>query len=134
MASNIIKPIIESSSTAIRPPLFVVDTPYSPSSRVACYMDTFTIHLPLERHMCVALQVAGETTLSNPSLVGEGTTNPQYLMYINQDIRSPNSKAPFVVIVDPEGNPLPVVASMGFRRDLLDVSRVRVLWARGSNE
>jgi hypothetical protein len=43
-------------------------------------------------------------------------------------LRSQNSGNPFVVFVDPGGDPKPAVASWGYRRDFTDLSKHAVLW------
>jgi hypothetical protein len=50
-------------------------------------------------------------------------------MFISEEHKSPGHGAPFGVVVDPYGNPLPAVASIGHRRELinnLDLSKA--LW------
>jgi hypothetical protein len=115
------------SIIATRQPLFVVDTPMGSAPKVVCYRDTYEFHLPLERNQPGLLQAAKDT-LSFPATVLAGTTTPDQLAFVNQNFTSPNSNSPFVVIVDPKGNPMAAVASMGFRRDFKTLERHTVLW------
>jgi len=112
----------------IRQPLFIVTTPYDAAPQVVVYHDTMTIHIPMARQIADLHQYT-TTTLSSPSVVVSGTSNPGYVAFVNQNILSSGSQAPFVVFVDPEGNPLPAVASVGFRRDFKDLTRHMVLWS-----
>lgn len=116
--------------TTVRTPRFVTRTPYHAAENVICWEDTYLLHIPIERRLIMPLDIAGKLTLADPSLVAEGTSNPSHLAYINLDLVSPNSNSPFVVFVDPAGQPMPAVASMGFRRDFRDIASLRVLMAR----
>jgi hypothetical protein len=114
--------------TQTREQLFVVDTPIGSASRVVCYRDTYEFHLPVNRKQQGLLQAA-MGTLSSPAAVVAGTTTPDHLAFVNQTFTSPNSNHPFVVIVDPKANPIPAVATMGFRRDFKHLEGHTVLWA-----
>lgn len=116
--------------TTVRTPRFVTRTPYQAAETVVCYEDTYLFHIPFERRLIVPLDIAGPTTLADPCVIAEGTTNPGHLAYINLNLTSPNSNSPFVVFVDPAGQPMPAVASMGFRRDFKDITKFRVLMTR----
>jgi hypothetical protein len=67
-------------------------------------------------------------TLGAPSVVCAGTSNPNYLAFINTGVTSPGSGSPFVVFVDPYASPLPALASFGYRRDFRDLTGHTVLW------
>jgi hypothetical protein len=106
--------------------LFTVATPLQSAQTVVCYHDTWEIHLPATRRD-LGTQIVMDT-LSAPTVILQGTTNQGYVVFLNQALTSASSKSPFAVIVDPEGNPLPAVASFGFRRDFTDLSGHSVLW------
>jgi hypothetical protein len=67
-------------------------------------------------------------TLGAPSIVCAGTTNPNYLAFVNTAVISPGSGSPFVVFVDPSAIPQPALASFGYRRDFRDLTGHKVLW------
>lgn len=67
-------------------------------------------------------------TLTNPTVVLEGTSNPGYVVFLNESVTSPNRKSPFAVFVDPQGHPMPAVASIGYRIDFKDLTRHKQLW------
>jgi hypothetical protein len=110
-----------------RQPLFVVDTPMGSAPKVICYLDTYKLHLPIDRKQPGLLQAAKDA-LSSPDAIVAGTTTPDHLAFVNQNFTSPVSNHPLVVFVDPKGNPMAAVASMGFRRDFKDLERHTVLW------
>jgi hypothetical protein len=114
----------------MREPIFVVTTPYSGVQSVVCYHDTWHIHLAPAGRLFPGAREATIQTLEEPSAVCLGTTNPEYLAFVNQNIASSGNRKPFVVIVDPKGNPLPAVASIGFRRDFANLSPHTILWKR----
>jgi hypothetical protein len=95
--------------------------------KVVCYRDTYELHLPPDRKQSGVLQAA-KGALKFPAAVVASTTTPDHLAFVNQNFTSPNSNSPFVVIVDPKGNPMAAVASMGFRRDFKTLERHTVLW------
>jgi hypothetical protein len=109
-----------------RQPFFVVETPHPSAAKVVCYQDTWDIHMPTVRQNLGAQIVVG--ALQQPSLIIPGTTNEDYLIYLNQDFTSPGHNSPFAVIVDPYGQPMPAVASFGYRRDFKDLTGHTVLW------
>jgi hypothetical protein len=107
---------------------FTVRTPFPAAPEVVCYQDTWDIHIPAVRRVPDAQQIV-MTTLSQPSVIVAGTTNPGYVAFVNQAQLSPNSGNPFVVFVDPEGKPIPAVASIGPRRDFRDLSQHTIIWS-----
>ncbi len=109
-----------------RRPYFTVSTPAPMASKVVCYEDTWNFHVPQVRRDIGATVV--QETLASPHVILQGTTNPSHIVYINQNITSPRSQSPLAVIVDPTGNPMPAVASFGYRQDFKDLSRHTVLW------
>lgn len=105
--------------------LFAVDTPYPGAPRVVCYRDSWNDKL-------VARAPSASTdipirTLAAPAYVCIGTTNENYVVFVNHADTSP-SGSPFVVIIDPSGNPLPAIVSIGYRRDFKDSKEHSVLW------
>ena len=113
--------------TVTRQPLFIVTTPYEATPEVVCYVDTYQFHLQLERRLPDMLQIA-EESLQSPQAVVAGTSNPNYVAFVNQEVTSPTSRNPFVVFVDPHAEPMAAVASWGYRRDFKDLSEHTVLW------
>jgi len=115
------------TNTVTRQSLFIVTTPYEAAAEVVCYVDTYQYHLQLERQLPEMRQIA-ENSLEAPQAVVAGTSNPDYVAFVNQDVTSPGSGNPFVVFVDPKAQPMAAVASWGYRRDFKDLSRHTVLW------
>jgi hypothetical protein len=116
-----------------RKPLFIVTTPYAPTAAVVCYQDTWETHIPAVRRLDPGVQQVVVRTLSQPSVIVTGTTNPGYVAFVNQTDVTPNSGSPFVVFVDPKAvnwlnKPMPAVASIGHRRDFRDITGHDVLW------
>jgi hypothetical protein len=64
-------------------------------------------------------------TVSSPSAVCAGTTNPGYLAFVNRTIVSPASASLLVVFADPVDR---VVVSAGYRIDFRDLGPHRILW------
>ena len=93
------------------------------------YQQTINIHMTPER-LTDGWESNVSMTLQNPSFVCVGTTNPGYLSFINHEISSPRGGSPFVVFVDPESSPAPVVASFGYRRDFKDMANHTILWSK----
>lgn len=108
-----------------RQQLFVVETPYEAAPQVVCYVDTLESHIASDRQK---LASAAKLSLTAPSAVVTGTTNPEYIAYVNQGDISSGAGSPFVVFVDPAAEPLPAVATWGYRRDFKDLSKHTVLW------
>lgn len=69
------------------------------------------------------------STLESPTVILQGTTEPGYVIYLNQEFTSPRN-SPLAVVVDPSANPLPAVATFGFRKDFKDISQKIVVWSR----
>lgn len=112
-----------------RKTIIAVTTPYSGAAFVVCYEDTLT------NKIIPANRVPGDPTpyivsaLENPTAVCVGTTNPDYLAFVNQSEVSFGRQHPFVVFVNPTG-PQGVVASIGYRRDFKDLGPHNVLWRK----
>ena len=105
-----------------------ISTPYPPTPQVVLYEDTFLGKLTQAGRVDASAQTNVTLTLSNPTVVIEGTSTPGYVVFLNETVVSPNRKSPFAVVVDPQGNPSPAVASIGYRMDLKDLTRQKVLW------
>ena len=82
---------------------FSAQTPFPAAPEVVCYQDTWQVHIPAVRRVGPNVKDLVVTTLSQPSVIVTGTSNPGYVAFVNQTTLSPNSGAPFVVIVDPQG-------------------------------
>lgn len=115
------------AGTNQRDTYFVAQTPYEGAPIVACYVDTYDLHVPDNRKTPETLGKA-RTTLENPDVVVKGTTNPGYVAFVNSAVTGNTSASPMVVIVDPTGEPTAAVASLGQRRDFKDLSGHEVLW------
>jgi hypothetical protein len=109
-----------------RQPLFIVTTPFDMARVVVCWQDTWDIHIPAIRQDLGPQIVMG--TLESPSLILQGTTESNYVIYLNQEFTSPGGNSPLAIIVDPNGNPMAAVASFGFRRDFRDITQHTVIW------
>lgn len=109
---------------------FVVTTPFPGATTVVCYQDTWTNKL-VQRVPASSPTIVQET-LQAPTAVVIGTTNPGYVAFVSNNHLSPGASSPFVVLVDPQGNPLPAVASVGHRRDFKDLQQHTVLWPPAS--
>jgi hypothetical protein len=74
-------------------------------------------------------------TLSIPSVIVSGTTNPGYIAFVNQNLVT-ESGSPFVVFVAPNAKPMPALASLGFRKDFADIQGQghQVLWSPLKNK
>jgi hypothetical protein len=107
--------------------MFVIQTPYSGASEVVCYTDTWVEHIAASRKINPDTEEIVKATLSEPNSVCEGTTNRNYVAFINLPYSS-NSGAPFVVFVDPNASPLPTLVTFGHRRDFKDLSKHTTLW------
>lgn len=114
-----------------RQPLFTVQTPYSGAQTVVCWQDTWLFHVDATRRDLGHQVVIG--TLEAPSVILQGTTNPGYLVYLNESFISPGHQSPFAVIVDPQANPLAAVASFGFRRDFKNLTGQTIVWTPPGN-
>ena len=111
----------------VRRPYFEVTTPYDGAPQVVCWEDTWVGHISVNRRATEESRQYAVATLSAPTIILPVHSN--YIMFVNEDQRSPNSGSPFGVVVDPAGEPQPAVASIGFRRDLLkNVNRSDALW------
>lgn len=109
----------------------MVDTPYPGAPRVVCYRGLW--ERKLERRSPHGTTANVVRALSNPSSVYAGTSNRAYIAFVSHADRSSNG-SPFVVIVDPNAHPLPVIASIGYRRDFKDHRRHQVLWQPRSEQ
>jgi hypothetical protein len=109
-----------------RDPYLLMDTPFGQVGQVALYFDTLK-HLPFGRLVTGWLEKTRQA-LSSPTAICEGTTTPGYLVFVDHTETSPGSNSPWAVIVDPLGNPMPAVASIGYRRDFRDLLGHKVLW------
>lgn len=114
--------------TRTREPYFVVSTPYPGAAKVVCYKETWDTKLTEAGRVTDTTRVVTEQTLTSPAAVVAGTSNPGYIAFVNQSAGSPGSGSPFVVFVDPQGNPMPAVASVGQRRDFKDLNKHTILW------
>ena len=111
----------------VRRPYFEVTTPYDRAPQVVCWEDTWIGHISVHRRDTEENRQYAIAALSAPTIILPVHSN--YIMFVNENQRSTNSGSPFGVVVDPRGDPLPAVASIGFRRDLLkNVNRTDALW------
>lgn len=67
-------------------------------------------------------------TLQTPSFVCRGTSNPDYLAYVNTVDVSQGNASPFIVFVDPDGQPTPALTTIGHRKDFKDSNKFSVVW------
>ena len=111
-----------------RTPAFVVPTPFPDTPQVVCYNDTWSKHIPVGRRTDPGTLQYVTNTLTTPSAVCVGTTNPAYIVFVNHALVSPGSGSPFVVVVDPQGKPMPALASFSYRRQFKDLNEHSVLW------
>ena len=125
-------PAVSASISNTRQRFFVANTPYPDTPQVVCYHDTWTQHIPAERHRA-DLQELATGTLATPIGVYEGTTNPGYVAFVGQSTENQETNSPFVVFVDPTADP-PAVASMGRRRDFKQLTRHKRVWPRREDE
>jgi hypothetical protein len=110
-----------------RQPYFTVLTPFPGTPTVVCWQDTWLGHISVNERATEENRQFAITTLSNPTVVLAVAGN--YVMFVNENERSRNSRAPFGVIVDPQGNPMPAVATIGHRRELAKgITKKTVLW------
>jgi hypothetical protein len=109
--------------------LFTVQTPYQGASTVVCYRDTWEQHVAFSRTQTPGIQLSVMKTLQAPSIVCEGTSNPNYIAFVNTVVTSPGSGSPLVVFVDPHAKPDPRFATFSFRRDFRNLSSFSVLWS-----
>jgi hypothetical protein len=121
--------------TDTRKPFFIVETPYEPVSKVVCYQDTWALKLMPAGRVGVDTQKHAILTLSTPSVIVSGTTNPGYTAFVNQSVLS-KSGSPFVVFVASDAKPLPALASLGYRQDFRDIQGQghEVLWSPLKNK
>lgn len=111
---------------ADRRTILTVTTPLEQVPTVVCYEDTWQLHVDQIRRDIGTAAIQG--TLEGPAMVVQGTTNPGYLAFVSGNVTSPGGHSPFAVFVDPDGNPLPAVASFGYRRDFKDLTKHTTLW------
>jgi hypothetical protein len=115
--------------TIVRTPYFSIATPYSGAPQVVCWQDTWAGHISVNNRATAQNREFSIATLTSPTAVLPAGGNAGYVMFISEEHKSPGHGAPFGVVVDPYGNPLPAVASIGHRRELinnLDLSKA--LW------
>ncbi len=108
-----------------RQALFTVATPFPGLPSVTLFSDTWHHHILPNRPYLIGREDWIWATVSSPSAVCAGTTNPGYLAFVNQTITSPGRGSPLVVFVDPLDQ---VVATAGFRIDFRDLGTHRILW------
>ncbi len=103
------------------------NAPFLNNSTVVLYRDTFDYHISSDRkHAEIEKNVI--TCLEKPSKIVRGTTNPSYVIFIDENQTTAGSGAIFGVVVDPNGTPNPVVASFSYRNGFLKASKYTVLW------
>ena len=105
--------------------LLTTATPFPGLPLVTLFSDTWRDHILPNRPSLMERENWISATLSSPSAVCAGTTNPGYLAFVNRTIVSSGSGSPLVVFVDPVDR---VVVSAGYRIDFRDLGRHRVLW------
>lgn len=120
-------PVNPTETVTFREPILVAATPYPGASQVVLYADTWHIHVPHYRKF-PGIQDRTLEALESPKVVLAGTTAPGNVIFVHSTFTSPRNQSPFAVIVDPEGNPMPAVASISFRRDLKDLTQFTTLW------
>jgi len=108
-----------------RQALFTVTTPFSGLPLVTLFSDTWYQHILPNRPYLIGRKDWVSATLSSPSAICAGTTNPGYVAFVNQAIVSVRRQSPLVVFADPNDQ---VVASAGYRVDFRDLGRHRILW------
>lgn len=113
-----------------REKFFSVSTPFDGAKTVVCYTNTWHDKIIPAKRVPNESPELVMSTLKDPTFVVSGTTNPGYLVFINQSVVSPRTGSPFVAIVDPDGQPEPVLASVGHRKEFIDLSKHSILWAR----
>jgi hypothetical protein len=106
-------------------PLFTIGTPYPGASMVTLYHHTWEQHILPHRPELAGNEVWLRTTLSEPSIICAGTTNPAHVAFLNLSIVSPGGQSPLAVFVNPANK---MVVSAGYRRDFRNLEQHRVLW------
>ena len=105
--------------------LLTIATPFPGLPLVTLFSDTWRDHILPNRPYLTGREDWISATLSSPSAVCAGSTNPSYLAFVNRTIVSARSGSPLVVFVDPLDQ---VVVSAGYRIDFHDLSQHRILW------
>jgi hypothetical protein len=105
--------------------LFIAATPVPGLNDVVCYADAWRNKF-IDRAFDAPSKIVD--TLAAPTRVIRGTTNPLHLIFVRDEIVSPRSGAPFVVIVNPNGRPMPYIVSVGHRKDFKHQERFETLW------
>lgn len=108
-----------------RQPLFRVATPFSGLPLVTLFSDTWHLHSLPNRPYLIGREDWISATVSSPSAVCGGTTNPGYLAFVNQTITSPGRGSPLVAFADPLDQ---VVVTAGYRLDFRNLSLHWILW------
>jgi hypothetical protein len=84
-----------------RKPLFTVPTPWDRVPKVTLFEDTWRDHIE-KRHVFLAgKETVIQSIVSMPTHILPGTTNPDYVIYVNDTITTPGG-TPLAVIVNPE--------------------------------
>jgi hypothetical protein len=110
-----------------RRPHFTVMTPYAGAPKVVCWEDAWNGHIAVNGRATFQNRLYSIVTLEAPTIVL--AVHKDYIMFVSENQRSVRSGSPFGVVVDPKGNPLPAVASIGFRRELSRyINRASALW------
>ena len=105
--------------------MFTVATPFWGLPFVTLLWDTWHQHILPNRPYLLGREDWISATVSSPSAICSGTTNPGYVAFVNQTITSPRRGSPLVVFADPLDQ---VVASAGYRIDFRDLNLHRILW------
>jgi hypothetical protein len=113
-----------------RKPLFNVATPFPGSPRVTLFQDTWTEHI-LPGHLEMTGKEADvQAVVTSPTLILAGSTNPNYVAYVNDMVTSSRG-TPLAVIVDPQEQ---VICTAYYNRSFKVISPEQVLWSPSETE
>jgi hypothetical protein len=107
-----------------RKPLFVTETPFPRVPAATLFEDTWLEHIVRGHVYMQGREAEVRAVVASPTAVVSGTSNPDYVVFLNQSVTT-SGGTPLAVIVDPQEQ---IICTAYYNRSLKVVAADRVLW------
>lgn len=107
-----------------RKPLFVVPTPLPGLPRVTLFADTWLDHIVQQHPYMQGKKTVVQATVSTPSVIMPGTSNPNYVVFVNQSVTS-SAGNPLTVMINPKDQ---IIVTALFNRTFKIIVQEKALW------